>query len=292
MQAFEARATLIRRRKLFLALEAFGVVAVVIAALGGLGTLAAIALVVPSLAIAFGGAAAFARGLSPSAREVSVFADALGVAIDGRLELPRSALRSAALASGEPLVAVATTSWRTDLRLRFTCKGDARTFVQALGLPAAVPAPTFRATLGGGSRAYFAFAAGIVALIALELVLRRIAPLGPHVAILLLPTWSIGAWLAMSAEVHVGREGISIARFGRRPLFLGYGEIGAIAEQYDDLVFERRDGSKVRLGFADTRWLTGERRRPTSAVLARIREACSAFAARASVSGSEAFAPA
>jgi hypothetical protein len=104
------------------------------------------------------------------------------------------------------------------------------------------------------------------------------------------PLWILGWWLSTGAELHIGAEGVSISRFGRRPVFLGYADIAAIVEQHDDLVFEQRDGMKLRLGFADTRWLTGERRRPTAAVLARVRLACSACAARTSAPSHEAFA--
>ncbi len=290
---FHARAILIRRRNVFLFLHALGVVAVVVAALGGFDPLASLALLVPSSALAFGAALAFTRGLSPARRAASIHADELGISIDGRLALPRAELRAAALApEGEPLVALATRSWRKDVTVRFERNADACAFIAALDLPMSAPAPTFRATSGGVSRLWISIAAAIPLAIAVKLTLGRVVPIAPEIISTLVPLWILGSWLAMSAEIHVGPEGILVKQLGRRPTFLAYAEIASITEQHDDIVFVECDGTKHRLGFADTRWLTGGSRRPTIAVLARIRGACSAFAARASDPSGDAFAPA
>ena len=292
MQPFEGRAIVIRRRKVFLVLEALGVIVLVVAALGGRGTWGSLLLLAPASALAFGAAAAFWRDLSPSTHDAAVYADALGLAIDGRLALPRSLLRAAELAPEEPVVAVVTSSWQHDLKLRFARRADARAFVRVLGTPVIAAAPAFRTTTGGMARLFVALAAAVPLAVAIRLVAGRFVPVAPELASVFVPLWILGWWLSTAADLHIGAEGVSISRFGRRPVFLGYADIAAIVEQHDDLVFEGRDGVKLRLGFADTRWLTGERRRPTAGVLARVNAACSACAARASAPSHEGFAPA
>ncbi len=155
-----------------------------------------------------------------------------------------------------------------------------------------VAAPAFRTTTGGMARFFVAIAAAVPLAIAIRLIAGRFVPVAPELASVFVPLWILGSWLATGADLHIGTEGVSISRFGRRPVFVCYADIATIVEQHDDLVFERRDGVKLRLGFADTRWLTGERRPPTAAVLARVRVACSACAARASTPSHEGFAPA
>jgi hypothetical protein len=295
MQAFEGRATVIRRRKVFLLLEALGVIVLVVATLGRLGAWGSLLLLVPATALAFGAAAAFGRDLSPSEHDAAIYADALGVAIDergGRVAVPTSMLRAAELAPEEPVVAILTSSWRHDFKLRFARRRDARAFVAALETRVIAVLPAFRTTTGGMARLFVALAAAVPLAIAIRLVAGHLGPIAPELASAIVPIWILGMWLVTSADLHVGAKGVSIARFGRRPVFLGYADIVAIVEEHDDLVFERRDGVKLRLGFADTRWLTGDDRRPTTRVLARVNRACSACAARASAPSHERFAAA
>jgi hypothetical protein len=157
-------------------------------------------------------------------------------------------------------------------------QAPARALVDPRGLGASSSTPVFRAVRGGLTRLHYGFAAAIPAAILLEVIgLRFARDLLPWI-LGVVPLWVALQSAAFATKVSLRVDGMLVTSIGLRT-FIGYTDIEAITQEHDDLVFASRDGTTLRLGFPDARWLTGARRRPTAVLLARLRDACSALAA-------------
>jgi hypothetical protein len=195
---------------------------------------------------------AFFRGFSMARSKGSLAAGKDGLALDGKLVVPRAQIACAYVVPGLPPVVRIVRRGRTTVEVAFEYEeeAEAAALVTALGFDARHAVARFRvwALWGGkGGSARLGTPLAIVAMFVVGGFLREHAYPGSFAGALALAALSVVVLLALLlARVEVGKDGVLVRRLGRRR-FLSHADIASAAVDADALVITPMRGVPFRL---------------------------------------------
>jgi hypothetical protein len=173
-----------------------------------------------------------------------------GLALDGKLAVPRAHVSCAYVVPGPPPVVRIERRWRTTVEVAFDDEAEAAALVTALGFDARHAVARFRAwTLGkgkGGS-ARLGTPLAVFAVFVVGGVLREHAYPGSFAGALALAALAVAVVVALFyARVEVGKDGILLRSLTRRR-FLSHADVAGSAVDANALVITPTRGEPLRL---------------------------------------------